>query len=130
MSVSVRRVTDPSGKHRSELAGLPQLNAHGGILDDEMLAYCEVLGDAFNYRTLRFARSFRRLHCLTVTAHVEFFAGALMNDRELQVPIYRAHIAAALTGEGEVHIAEIPGEGVVGVSVWCAYSSLSSVGSA
>ena len=49
---------------------------------------------------------------------IEFFAGALMNDDTLQVPMHHAHVAAALTGEGEVHIVEIEGEGVVGVSVW------------
>lgn len=32
-----------------------------------------------------------------------------------------AHMAAALVkGEGEVHVAELPGEGVVGVAVWYA----------
>ena len=47
-----------------------------------------------------------------------------MNDESLQVPMHRAHVAAALTGEGEVHIAETPDEGVVGVAVWCARHQL------
>ncbi|KAH9945102.1 uncharacterized protein BXZ73DRAFT_73306 [Epithele typhae] len=63
----------------------------------EIQNYCEVLADSFNN---------------------QFFAGALMNDVSLQVPIHRAHVAAALTGEGEVWIAEMPEEGVVGVGVW------------
>ncbi|KAI0326405.1 hypothetical protein GY45DRAFT_1373960 [Cubamyces sp. BRFM 1775] len=51
--------------------------------------------------------------------HYQFFGGALGNDRSLQEPMIRAHIAAALVpGEGEVHVAELPDVGVVGVAVW------------
>ncbi|RDX57176.1 hypothetical protein OH76DRAFT_1335643 [Lentinus brumalis] len=63
----------------------------------EIDQYTKVLAQAFNY---------------------EFFAFAL-GDRDLQEHMHRAHITAALANnEGEVHIAEVPGEGVVGVAVW------------
>ena len=76
---------------------------------------CDVLADAFDYSA--YSRLIGRRNHLT--AHnVEFFGGALMNNRDLQVPMHRAHVAAALTGEGAVTVAEIPGEGVVGVAVW------------
>nr|VWP01288.1 Putative peptide synthase/polyketide synthase [Ganoderma boninense] len=48
-----------------------------------------------------------------------FFESALNKDRTLQEPMVRAHMLAALvTGEGEVHVAELPGVGVVGIAVW------------
>ena len=56
---------------------------------------------------------------LTQSFNSEFFGGALGNDRILQEPMIRAHLAAALVpGEGEVHVAELPDAGVVGVAVW------------
>ena len=51
--------------------------------------------------------------------HAGFLAAALMDDKSLQIPMHRAHVDGALTGEGEVHVAEVPGQGVVGVAVWC-----------
>ncbi|KAI9066265.1 hypothetical protein FKP32DRAFT_1674011 [Trametes sanguinea] len=51
--------------------------------------------------------------------HYQFFAGGLGGDKSLQEPIIHAHVAAALVnGEGEVHVAELPEVGPVGVSVW------------
>ncbi|KAI0776864.1 hypothetical protein BD413DRAFT_231135 [Trametes elegans] len=67
------------------------------IPESDLDAYTKVLAESFGY---------------------QFFAGALGNDRELQEPIHRAHLGAANTGEGEVHIAELPDVGVVGVAVW------------
>lgn len=72
--------------------------------------------------TVGHPRSSHSCH-LNLVVHIplcisEFFAGALMNDKSLQSPMHHAHVDAALTGEGEVHIAELPDEGVVGVAVW------------
>ncbi|RPD60175.1 acyl-CoA N-acyltransferase [Lentinus tigrinus ALCF2SS1-6] len=64
----------------------------------EIDAYTKLLAEAFSYR---------------------FFAFALGGDKDLQEPMHRAHITAALANNGgEVHIAELPDEGVVGVAVW------------
>lgn len=49
----------------------------------------------------------------------EFFGTALGGDKSLQEPTLLAQINAALVnGEGEVHVAELPEVGVVGVAVW------------
>ncbi|KAI9066266.1 hypothetical protein FKP32DRAFT_1589778 [Trametes sanguinea] len=50
---------------------------------------------------------------------LEFFNGGLGNDVTLQEPIILSHVAAALVDdEGEVHVAELPEVGPVGVAVW------------
>ncbi|KAI9000440.1 hypothetical protein BD414DRAFT_577 [Trametes punicea] len=49
----------------------------------------------------------------------QLFGGALGNDKSLQEPVMRAHLAAALVeGSGEIHIAELPDVGDVGVALW------------
>ncbi|KAI9000437.1 acyl-CoA N-acyltransferase [Trametes punicea] len=51
--------------------------------------------------------------------HYQLFGGALGNDRSLQEPMMRAHLAPALVnGSGEVHVAELPDVGAVGVAIW------------
>ena len=93
--------------------------------------FSEVLADAFDYRGSSILHQ-KSLMCrispttnLRVCNHggvllrAGFFSAALMDDKALQIPMHRAHVNGALTGEGEVHVAEVPGEGVVGVAVWC-----------
>ncbi|KAM5531780.1 hypothetical protein V8D89_014550 [Ganoderma adspersum] len=66
--------------------------------DDQLDQYAKILAESFNY---------------------SFFGSALNKDKALQEPMMHAHMAAALVkDEGEVHIAELPGVGVVGVAVW------------
>ncbi|PIL35482.1 hypothetical protein GSI_02210 [Ganoderma sinense ZZ0214-1] len=68
------------------------------LSDDELDQYAKLLAESFNYN---------------------FFGSALNKDKALQEPMMRAHMAAALVkGEGEVHVAELPDVGVVGVAVW------------
>ncbi|KAI0326404.1 hypothetical protein GY45DRAFT_1373959 [Cubamyces sp. BRFM 1775] len=51
--------------------------------------------------------------------HYDFFGGGMGNDKAMQEPMIRSHIAAALVpGEGELHVAEMPDVGVVGVATW------------
>lgn len=55
----------------------------------------------------------------THTTQTGYFSSGLAKDRSLQEPFLRAHMTGALVdGAGEVHIAELPDIGVVGVSVW------------
>ncbi|EIW57678.1 uncharacterized protein TRAVEDRAFT_65412 [Trametes versicolor FP-101664 SS1] len=64
----------------------------------DLAQYTKVLAEAFGY---------------------QFFGTALGGDRSLQEPTLLAQINAALVnGEGEVHVAELPEVGVVGVAVW------------
>ncbi|KAH9902675.1 hypothetical protein C8Q73DRAFT_785325 [Cubamyces lactineus] len=51
--------------------------------------------------------------------HYDFFGGGMGNDKNMQAPMIRSHIAAALVpGQGELHVAELPDVGVVGVATW------------
>ncbi len=60
------------------------------------------------------------MRVLTAYGTTGFFGSALNKDKTLQEPMMHAHMAAALA-EGEVHIAELPSAGVVGVAVWYAH---------
>ncbi|KAI0749656.1 hypothetical protein C8Q80DRAFT_1163263 [Daedaleopsis nitida] len=66
--------------------------------DAELHQYAKVLAEAFQYN---------------------YFAGGLGGDKALQEPFLRAHLTAATTtGEGEIHVAELDGVGVIGVALW------------
>ncbi|KAI0359757.1 hypothetical protein OH77DRAFT_1517373 [Trametes cingulata] len=66
--------------------------------EDEMNTWAKLLAEAFNY---------------------QFFGSGLAGDKSLQEPILKAHMTAAIVkGEGEIHVAELPGVGVAGVAVW------------
>ncbi|KAI0749646.1 acyl-CoA N-acyltransferase [Daedaleopsis nitida] len=66
--------------------------------ETEIEQFTKVLAESFEYR---------------------FFGFALGGERRFQEPMHKAHLNAALAkNEGEVHIAEWEGQGVVGVSVW------------
>ena len=48
-----------------------------------------------------------------------YWSGALEKNKDLQEPFLRAHLTAATaTNEGELHIAELPDAGIVGVALW------------
>ncbi|KAI0831938.1 hypothetical protein BC628DRAFT_1350649 [Trametes gibbosa] len=64
----------------------------------ELNEYAKILAESFDYN---------------------LFGAGLGNDKSLQEPFILAHLNAALvSGEGQVHVAELPGVGVAGVAVW------------
>ncbi|KAH9849859.1 hypothetical protein C2E23DRAFT_887840 [Lenzites betulinus] len=66
--------------------------------ESEVALYAKVVAEAFEY---------------------QYFSPGLGGDRSLQLPFLIAHLNAALkTGEGEVHVAELPGVGAAGVALW------------
>jgi hypothetical protein len=55
---------------------------------------------------------------VSISVLAGYFFDALGGDESLVRQLLRAHITTALFAGDEVYYAEIPGQGVVGVSVW------------
>ncbi|KAI0776855.1 hypothetical protein BD413DRAFT_230906 [Trametes elegans] len=68
------------------------------LSENETKEYTKLLAEAFEYR---------------------FFGDGFGDDKSLQEPIIEAQLnAAQIDGQGEIHVAEIPGVGAVGVAIW------------